>query len=562
VSKKLTKDIKKNRKSENFPAASLLLPKIARRALIGFYNFARNADDISDNPDISVSERKKTLNKILQNLESRSPEKLPDWAQNFYKDAASGNINIRHGVALLNAFIQDTEKKRYETFEELLDYCKLSANPVGKAFLEATEEFSADYEKADKICTILQLLNHLQDAKDDYKNLDRVYFPRKLLISLSNLEKDEESPEFTEAKQKILDKIEDIYREAEDFPATIKSLRVRVELNTIINVIERLIQKLRNNDILKRRVSLNIFDKLYCFINAILPSLLIEKKLDFVPYRIAKKAKSSFFYPLLKLPKERRKAMFSLYAFCRLVDDAVDGTNDKQLAKEKLSFWKEELEKIYDDSPEIYPLHPISRSLVKYVKKYDLKKEYFDEIIKGQEMDYKNIMIRPSNKEFEKYIYRVASCVGLLSVNIFGYTQKNKEDIEHFAIHLGKAMQIVNIMRDVKEDAGKGRIYIPEEVLEDAEMLGIKPKVLNENFLYYKKNIQRALISLSRNAKFYFSKALFFLPKDEHKNMLPAILMMEIYQAYFNKMQKKDFMFNRENIKLNFFEKLKILKEI
>jgi presqualene diphosphate synthase len=171
------------------------------------------------------------------------------------------------------------------------------------------------------------------------------------------------------------------------------------------------------------------------------------------------KARTSFYWAMRLLPAEKRQAMFAVYAFCRVVDDIADGDLPPATKLQQLQGWREEIDRLYAGKAR----HPIARALVEPVRHYDLAREDFLAIIDGMEMDGHAPLVAPSMAELELYCARVAGAVGLLSVRIFGAPREGGIAL---ARALGEAVQLTNILRDLDEDAGLGRLYLPRELLE------------------------------------------------------------------------------------------------
>ena len=167
---------------------------------------------------------------------------------------------------------------------------------------------------------------------------------------------------------------------------------------------------------------------------------------------------SSFYYSFLFLPKNKRQAIIALYAFCREIDDVTDEIKDPNIVKIKLEWWRLDVHKIYNGTPE----HLVNRELQHIVQEFDLKEELLLEIISGMQMDV-NFTCYENFAALEQYCYRVAGVVGLLSIEIFGYTNKQTQE---YAKYLGNALQLTNIIRDIYEDASRQRIYIPTDELK------------------------------------------------------------------------------------------------
>jgi len=249
--------------------------------------------------------------------------------------------------------------------------------------------------------------------------------------------------------------------------------------------------------------------------------------------------------------------MLCFYSFCRLLDDSVDNSRDMQDAALRLSQWRDELDRIYSEDIIVFPNHPVSRELALYIKEYDIEKQLIEEIIKGQEMDITGQVDRPSDELLDEYCYRVASCVGLVSIQIFGYRPQNRERIKEFAIYLGKGLQLVNILRDIREDAVRGRIYLPGSLL-DKYMFAYSSQEVAASYDKLRYELVPVMQDISLQAEEYFNKALENLPQEEYQAMKPGLLMMKVYKNYLHKMKVRGFIFERKEIRLTTFEKIRL----
>ena len=173
---------------------------------------------------------------------------------------------------------------------------------------------------------------------------------------------------------------------------------------------------------------------------------------------LTKKSGSNFYYSFLFLPKRRRAAMYTVYAFCKEVDNAVDEPPAGSNPQDELRRWRAELEAAYHGKPTF----PVTISLAEHVKELSIPQTYFDELIKGVEMDL-TASRYASFQDLSLYCYRVASVVGLICLHIFGSTSARAQD---YAVALGMAFQLTNILRDIGTDAAQGRIYLPQEDLQ------------------------------------------------------------------------------------------------
>ncbi len=230
------------------------------------------------------------------------------------------------------------------------------------------------------------------------------------------------------------------------------------------------------------------------------------------------KSGSSFYYSFRFLSKSRRLAITALYAFCREVDDIADECTDLSVAKTKINWWRSEIERLYQNQPQ----HPVAKALLAAIHTYQLDAEHFMEIIDGMEMDL-NFNRYQDFKQLQLYCYRVASVVGLLSAQIFGF--KNRKTLK-FAHDLGMAFQLTNIIRDVGEDARRNRIYLP---LDELAKFGVS----EDDLLASRESIavKRLLDFQIERAESYYDKALGTLTAEDHKNQRVSLMMASIYRT-------------------------------
>jgi phytoene synthase len=233
---------------------------------------------------------------------------------------------------------------------------------------------------------------------------------------------------------------------------------------------------------------------------------------------------SSFYYSFLFLPKPKRQAITALYAFCREVDDVADECTDINIARTKLAWWRAEISNLYADNPQ----HPVTQALAEAVRTYNLAEEHFLEIIDGMEMDLDQNRYRDF-KELQLYCYRVASVVGLLSASIFGYSDRHTLKYAH---DLGLAFQLTNIIRDVGEDARRGRIYLPmDELAQHA--------VSEDDILHGREtdNVRRLLEFQIDRAQDYYRRAFEALPEADRRDQRTGLIMAAIYRALLDEIR-------------------------
>lgn len=261
---------------------------------------------------------------------------------------------------------------------------------------------------------------------------------------------------------------------------------------------------------------------------------------------ISKKSKSSFYYAFNLLPAEKRDAMNTVYAFCRQTDDIIDEGNDSDDIKfEKLHKWRLELEKAFAGHSD----YALLNKLGKTISQFNIPLDPFFELLKGMEMDLqrKNYL---TFDDLSLYCYRVASTVGLMCIEIFGYKNKSTKN---FAIDLGIALQLTNILRDVKKDALRGRIYLPKE---DLVKFNYSEEDVSNN-IYNQKFIDLMEYEVDRT-KIYFRKATDELSLDDKGAMFAARAMQHIYYKLLEKIVDYEYDVYSKKIKVPTIEKIGI----
>jgi phytoene synthase len=227
---------------------------------------------------------------------------------------------------------------------------------------------------------------------------------------------------------------------------------------------------------------------------------------------------SSFYYSFLFLPPPRRRAITALYAYCREVDDVVDECHDPQLAATKLAWWRQEVDRLYAGAPQ----HPVTQALAPVIKEFNLPREQLLEIVDGMEMDLQQTRYLDF-KALSLYCYRVASVVGLLAAEIFGYEDRRTQKYAH---DLGMAFQLTNIIRDVGEDARRGRVYLP---IDELQRFSVPvADILNSR---YSENFKALMEFQIERAEKYYAQAMEQLPAQDRKAQRPGLVMAAIYRA-------------------------------
>ncbi|HEX6726728.1 MAG TPA: presqualene diphosphate synthase HpnD [Nitrospira sp.] len=261
-----------------------------------------------------------------------------------------------------------------------------------------------------------------------------------------------------------------------------------------------------------------------------------------------KNSGSNFYYSFLFLPKAKRHAMYTIYAFCKAVDSAVDEPATGSNPKDELKRWREELEAVYSGTPTI----PIMVSLAHHVKTLGIPKAYFEELIKGVEMDLLNNRYVTFD-ELSLYCYRVASVVGLICLHIFGVTSARAQD---YAVALGMAFQLTNILRDVGSDAAERRVYLP---LDDLQKWNYPEKaMLNRS---YSPEFRALMEYEASRAHHYYKRAdaaLKGLPPHERRALTVAEIMRGIYSRILERIERSNYQVFGPRISLTTTQRLMI----
>jgi phytoene synthase len=271
-----------------------------------------------------------------------------------------------------------------------------------------------------------------------------------------------------------------------------------------------------------------------------------------VSHQITKKSASNLALAFILLPPEKRDEMAALYAFCREIDDVADD-EERPTATRRLQLqqWRDDVRKACaGDEPDF----PVNRELRVVIERRKLPFALFDELLKGVEMDL-DITRYETLGELEKYCYRVASVVGLLSIEIFGYQSPVCRD---YAVHLGKALQLTNILRDVRNDAERGRIYLP---LRECARFGVSPDDILAG--HYSPKYIRLAQCIAEVAKDHYGKARELLPEVDRRSMATAELMGTVYWKLLRKLESRQFnVFQFSETKLTKLHKLFLVSRI
>jgi len=261
---------------------------------------------------------------------------------------------------------------------------------------------------------------------------------------------------------------------------------------------------------------------------------------------ITRKSASNLALAFILLPREKRDAMSALYAFCREVDDVADEEQiPVQDRQSQLARWRADVRLACEDGQ---PQLPVNQELQPFIKRFKLPFHLFDELLQGVETDLR-VSRYADYAQLEQYCYRVASVVGLLSIEIFGYTNSACKD---YAVALGKALQLTNILRDIRADALRGRIYLP---LTELARFKVDPGEILR--LEYSPRFQQLAAGVADRARGFYRQARLLLPPADRRAMVAAELMGSVYWRLLTKLERRQFdVFGPEPARLTKAQKL------
>lgn len=259
---------------------------------------------------------------------------------------------------------------------------------------------------------------------------------------------------------------------------------------------------------------------------------------------VVRNARSSFYWAMRLLPRERREAMYAVYAYCRVVDDIADGPGSAAEKVAGLARWRCEIERLFSG----HPTEPIAQALLRPIARYELRKDDFLTVIDGMEMDASESMVAPTWAELRRYCACVAGAVGLISVRIFG---TGEAEGRRLADALGEAVQLTNILRDVVEDAGDGRLYLPREELAKHGLPPGPPALVAAD-----PRVAAVCSGVAAVARRRFDEAARLLTAMPRASSRPARIMMAIYSRLLDRVERGGFARSAERVRLGRAERL------
>jgi squalene synthase HpnC/squalene synthase HpnD len=574
---------------ENFHVVSWMLPRRLRRHFYNVYAYCRWADDLGD----EIADPARAL-------------ELLDWWESELNLCYEGRPSHPVFVALaptirefdipaepfrdlLAAFRQDQTIHRYPTWENLLGYCRYSANPVGRLVLYLCRYRDPERQRlSDATCTALQLANFWQDVSRDLGK-GRIYIPIEALERHGLEAKDIEARIFDEryaaVMRDLIARTRELFAEGWPLAATLDSrLRLDIELFSrgglaVLDAIESM-----GYNTLAKRPSIGGAKRVLLFGRAlasqVLPGMNSRKpsttisKVDAPigsPSRqfkrgtelessyeccrsVARNAASNFYYAFYMLPRPKRDALCAIYAFMRLVDDASDApvsaaaaADEDALRRAALSRWRVLLDKSVAGDTSGRAILP---AFADAVKRYAIPSRYFHDLISGAEMD----LVETRYATFEalqEYCYRVAGTVGLTCVHVFGFEDPH---VLELAQHLGIAFQLTNILRDVGSDLAIGRVYIPAE---DLSRFGCSVAELKRGGVT--PSVRELLRFEAERAWKFYREGARLIGKVDADSRAALWALARIYSSLLARIEERDFDVFSARVRLNTAEKARIL---
>lgn len=548
---------------ENFTVGSWLLPRHLRRPLAALYAFARGADDLADEGEAPAAIRLARLDDWERQLEAcfagtaDTPVfvALADTVRRFAMPLAPFR-------RLLRAFRRDAAFTPFATVDELIDYCRDSAAPVGHLVLALFGHADAARQAlADQLCIGLQLANFCQDVGVDAER-GRVHLPLDVLRAHGVDPAALRAPAMRAPLQAVL-RAEVARARGYLLDGLPLADRVAPRLGREVRLFAwgglAILARIAAQDfaVVDARPTVPRRQKAALILRALLrrepprrllatPPLARDPQLaEAYAYcaEVTRRSSSNFFYAFRLLPPPRREALCAVYAFCRFVDDIADDAARRDPAA-LLGRWRDELTRLYEGAP----THPIGRALADAVRRFPLPRQCFLDLIRGVELDLTRRRYATFD-ELHEYCYLVAATVGLLCIEIFGYRQPSARD---YAVDLGVAFQLTNILRDVTEDAARGRLYLP---LEDLRRFDCREADLLSG--RYSPRVGALLAFECGRARAYYLRAGGALAPEDRAALAPAEAMRLIYERLLRRIEARHFdVFGGGKVTLPRYEKV------
>ena len=578
---------------ENFNVVSWLLPRRLHQHFYNLYAYCRWADDLGD--EISNAEKALVL--------------LNDWDQEL-RDCYAGKpwhpvfVALRETISaldipiepfsdLLVAFRQDQTVHRYATWDDVFNYCRYSANPVGRLVLYLCGYRDAERQRlSDATCTALQLANFWQDVTRDLEK-GRIYIPLEALAAHGISEVDIVQRRFdlryVALMKDLIERTRQLFAEGMPLARSVDSaLRVDIEMFSrgglaVLDAIESIgyntiehrpsISKSKQVSLLVRALILRLFGLTQSSTPVVPAAPATTGKLAIVEgggvnhdirtkrpgngnevaqsyaecRRVARVSASNFYYAFFMLPQAKRDGLCALYAFMRLVDDVSDTVGSAADKQRGLARWRAALDAATAGD---VSSHPVLPSFADTIERFHIPARYFHDLISGAEMDL-TVGEYPTFDRLREYCYRVAGTVGLTCLHVFGFDDPHAPDL---AEKLGIAFQLTNILRDVRGDYEMGRVYLP---LEDLAQFGVRPEALARGPLT--PEIRGLLEFESARAWNFYREGVELIPLVRADARSALWALARIYSSLLRRIEARGYDVFSERVRLSTPEKTGIL---
>ncbi|HEY6905240.1 MAG TPA: squalene synthase HpnC [Candidatus Acidoferrales bacterium] len=577
---------------ENFGVVSWLLPRHLHQHFYNVYAYCRWSDDLGD----EVPDRSRAL-QLLDAWENElrliyQPGGSPPHPVliALRETVRAKDIPIQPFADLLRAFRQDQTVHRYATWESVLDYCVYSANPVGRLVLYLCGYRDGERQRlSDYTCTALQLANFWQDVSRDLGK-GRIYVPLNMLAAHNLTEVDIIERRFDERYVALMKEL--IARTCGLFLGGLPlvemvdgALRTDIELFSrgglaVLDAIEtagyntlenrpaltkatklRLLAKALGSRILARttakdaatsssNTTASAFAPAAVAAKAATPAEPMDARSVAASYaecnRIARAARSSFYFAFFGLPKQKRNALCALYAFMRLVDNVSDDPGDIDSKRRGLARWRALLDEAGAGNAQGHAILP---ALSDTILRFAIPTRYFHDLILGAEMDL-TVGSYATFDRLSEYCYRVAGTVGLTCLHVFGFRDPRAPDL---AERLGLAFQLTNILRDVRNDFEMGRVYLPQE---DLDRFGVAPAELRGPLT---PRIERLLTVEAARAWHFYEEGAPLVDKVDADSRATLWALIRTYSGLLARIEERGFDVFSARISLPSTEKLQNL---
>jgi squalene synthase HpnC/squalene synthase HpnD len=571
---------------ENFHVVSRMLPGHLRRHFYSVYAYCRWADDLAD--EVGSTEQALQLLDWWEgelNLCYEGRPSHPVFVA-LAQTIAEFDIPAQPFRDLLTAFRQDQSVHRYQRWEDLLAYCRYSANPVGRLVLYLCGYRDSERQRlSDATCTALQLANFWQDVARDWEK-GRLYIPIDALqrhgLAVGDIEARVFDRRYVALMTELIARTRQLFAQGRPLAGCVDArLRVDIELFScgglaVLDAIESM-----GYNTLAKRPSIGAITRVLLFGRTLASRL----RLALTPHRsskparermaaepavidarttleqsyaacrsVARNAASNFYYAFYMLPRPKRDALCAIYAFMRLVDDVSDSTDgatgqlgELALKQAALSRWRALLDECIAGN---ITGHTILPAFADAIKRYGIPSRYFHDLISGAEMDLQQTTY-PTFEALQEYCYRVAGTVGLTCLHVFGFRDPHAPEL---AERLGIAFQLTNILRDIRPDLELGRIYLPAE---DLARFGCGIQELKRGDIT--PPMRELLRFEAERAWTFYREGVQLINRLEADSRAALWALARIYSTLLHRIEERDFDVFSSRVRLSAAEKTQIL---